>query len=315
MKKIILTLLVTTFLFLGNACSKSDSNNPDPSNACSSVSNFDVTQQADLLMFSISSTSTPLYYQVSYQLASASPDPGYGNTFILNSLTGNKSLNELSIESGSTYVFYARAICTDGSQSNWSGPKVLSMSNYCGRPSFLDFDRTDYSLSWVNAGASNTDCQVQYGVRGFALGTGTIITVSNDYCSGFTMLPNTTYDFYVRSYCEDVNLWSPWSDVYVYTDVIIPCNLPTNLSHQIQSTTTDFAYVTLHWNSNGGENFEYTIVFQGEPITSGTIYSASTAASPVMVLDRDGVYDFYMRTVCTDGSKTAWTAPHLISNL
>ncbi len=315
MKKNILTLVATTFLLITNSCSKSKNDEVVATNTCSSVSSLNVIQQSDLLLFTIVSTSSPLYYQVSYQSASSSPNPDYGNTFIMNSLSQSKTPDELSMGTGGTYIFYARAVCTDGSLSNWSSPKVVTISSFCSRPSNVNYNGGGNYLSWTNSTGTNTNCQIQYGIHGFTLGNGTTVSITNDYCSGFIMNGNTSYDFYVRSYCSTSQLWSPWSDVYTYLNSTSVCNLPTNLSHQIESTTSTTAYVSLHWSYNGGTNFEYVVVPHGNSISTGTIYTASTSGWPVMILTRSYTYDFYMRTVCSDGSKTSWTSAYLISNL
>jgi hypothetical protein len=314
MRKIILTLLATAFLFVVNACSNSDSKNSDPINACASVSGLEVTQQADQVFLAITSTSTPLYYEISYQLASSNPYPDNGTRFIMATLMENKSLLESNLLPGNTYLFYARAICENG-VSDWSSPKVVTISSYCSRPTGLSMTPTNPTLSWTNSTGTNTNCEIQYGVQGFTLGTGTTVALTGYYYS-FILNNNTAYDFYVRSYCPSSNSWSPWSDVYLYTpNSPTICNLPSNLSHQIESINGTNALISLHWNYNGGTNFEYAVVIQGASLSSATIYTASTAGWPVINVNRNYTYDFYMRTVCSDGTKTAWTTPYLISNL
>ena len=43
-------------------------------------------------------------------------NPDYGQKIILNNHSETKLINDLSIAANYTYLFYARAICTDGSK-------------------------------------------------------------------------------------------------------------------------------------------------------------------------------------------------------
>jgi hypothetical protein len=320
MKKIILILLTITFILNGCSKSNNDENTNPSTNNCASVASFDVTQQSDYLVFNITSTSTPLYYEVSYQNASSNPNPDYGQTFIMDSLSLTKSITNLSLGESGTYIFYVRAICSTLSRSNWSLAKVVTISSYCSKPSNLQYVSGGY-LTWQNntgnSASTSNSSQVQYGVHGFLIGTGLTLNElqNSSSTSGFILNGNTTYDFYVRSFCPSSQLWSPWSDVFTFENLTNPCLLPTNLSHQIESTNSQTAYVSLRWNDNGGNNFEYTVVAPGSQPSSGTIYTAPTNGWPVMILSRTATYNFYMRTVCSNGSRTGWTLPHLISNL
>jgi hypothetical protein len=310
MKKTYHLFLIVLTLF---SCSKSDDTPVLPVfNTCNSVSGFIVSQQNDKLQISITNNSTPLYYEVSLQQASSSLNPENGSKFIVNGLTATKDLSELNMTSSTTYVFYIRAICSSSSSSDWSSPQVLTISDYCNSPNNISFSGN--YLTWGSANY-NTNYQVQYGNSGFSLGTGTIYSSSSTYLSGFAMNYNTSYDFYVRSFCSSSNTWSSWIGPYTYLNQQNACNLPSNLSRQIESISGTYAWVSLHWSYNGGTNFEYIVVPNGSSITNSTIYSASNAGWPVISLHRSYTYDFYMRTVCADGSRTAWTNPYLISNL
>ncbi len=315
MKKIIFGILIIS-LFI-NACSKDGSTNEptNTANPCKSITSFTVVQQSGSLVFNIVSDSNPLYYEVSYQQASATPVADYGSKFIINGLTATKTITELAISQSATYVFYIRAICSSESSSDWSAPKALTISSYCNSPTNLSYGGG--YLAWTD----NTDdypmnAQIQYGPTGFTLGTGTTINAGNtENYSGFTFTPNTNYEFFVRTFCDDSQIWSPWSEPVNYQNGNSPCALPSNLSHQIQSLNSTYAYVALQWAYNGNTNFEYTVVFHGAPVSSGTILPASTSGWPVVSLNRSYTHDFYMRTICSNGARTAWTSPYLISNL
>lgn len=71
------------------------------------------------------------------------------------------------------------------------------------------------NLAWT-AGASETTWNVQYGISGFTIGTGTIINgVGNPYAVG-GLSSSTNYQFYVQADCGGGDL-SPWAGPYGFT--------------------------------------------------------------------------------------------------
>jgi hypothetical protein len=254
-----------------------------------------------------------LYYELSYQTANSSPKPGYGNLYVVEGVNKTIKIKGLNISSGQTYVFYIRAICSVNSKSKWSSAKTVTISPYCNGVSNINF--TDNTLTWDGEYYYNTNYQVQYGEAGFSLGRGTSLYTTNEYSYDFNMDYDKSYDFYIRAYCGTSATWSSWVGPYTHLNLQNACNLPSNLSRKIESISGSTANVSLQWSYNGGSNFEYIVVPHGSSITNATIYSASTSGWPVMSLNRNYTYDFYMRTVCSNGSKTAWTMPYLISNL
>lgn len=59
---------------------------------------------------------------------------------------------------------------------------------------------TSATLGWTTGGASNS--KVQYGPTGFVLGTGTIVAATSTSLVVTGLLPNTTYQFYVKDSCN-----------------------------------------------------------------------------------------------------------------
>lgn len=70
-------------------------------------------------------------------------------------------------------------------------------------PTFAD-------ITWESDNAANWD--VEYGVTGFTHGNGTIISTTTQSCNLPSLTPNTSYDVYVRSFCNDGEQ-SNWSQV------------------------------------------------------------------------------------------------------
>ncbi|MGB1039900.1 MAG: T9SS type A sorting domain-containing protein [Flavobacteriales bacterium] len=97
-------------------------------------------------------------------------------------------------------------------EKNPSCPEPASLSHYL---LFAD----SVGLSWINGGKDSI-WEVQYGVAGFALGTGTSIIDNNDSTNIGGLSSVTNYDVYVRSICK-VGDTSTWVGPYRFTT---PCS-------------------------------------------------------------------------------------------
>lgn len=114
------------------------------------------------------------------------------------------------------YSFYVRLLCPDNNNySAWDGPfnfATLNMNPLCNDPENLqersipNATGSDFvNLRWFNS--DNDGSELQYGLEGFEIGTGTIQVEGDNIDQGFGLVenlnPNTAYDFYVRNNCEE----------------------------------------------------------------------------------------------------------------
>jgi len=91
-------------------------------------------------------------------------------------------------------------------------------------PNALNLGTNSVDLAWTEAGTA-TSWQIQYGVTGFTLGTGTSTVVNaNPYTLG-GLTAATTYQFYVRSICS-VGDTSAWAGPVTFTTPCLPLNVP-----------------------------------------------------------------------------------------
>ena len=113
------------------------------------------------------------------------------------------------------YQFYIRANCSENEVSAWVGPIAVNSrpSASCGIPTNLTAtrvatDATKVNLTWT---ATTTSWEVQYGVSGFAIGTGTIIASNNPTLEITGLQASSSYGFYVRSVCSptEKSAWTP----------------------------------------------------------------------------------------------------------
>jgi len=74
----------------------------------------------------------------------------------------------------------------------------------CPNPSFitaLNATGNSIDLGWTNGSAGATNWVIEYGLPGFTLGTGTVVSATTNPFTIPGLQPNTTYEFYVAEVC------------------------------------------------------------------------------------------------------------------
>ena len=308
-------LLIAVAVFFGS-CKKSGTDN---TSTCNLISDFSIVQQAEALKLNISGSGSPLYYEASIQPAPGLP-PGSTSTYIINAASATLSIDSLQLPSNQTYVCYVRAACSSSTQSEWIGPKSIVINNFCDKPYSLGVSAYPDGMGFDWQVKSNTNAssfQVQYGARGFALGSGTIATASNSPYTDASMAANTYYDFYVRSSCSGSLGFGNWAGPYTYLSTANQhlCLAPTNATYTIERNGLGQPVgANFQWSKNGETNFEYTVVTPSQPVTAGTVNSIGNFGWPTILgLFQDTDYHFYVRSVCLNGNRTSWTGPLLFN--
>jgi Secretion system C-terminal sorting domain/GEVED domain/Ig-like domain CHU_C associated/Fibronectin type III domain len=122
-------------------------------------------------------------------------------------------------------------------------------------------------LSWVNGGPE-TEWEVQYGLTGFTLGSGTIVpgVTTNPYLlSGLT--PDTSYQYYVRGVCTGT-IYSSWSGPYTFRTL---CVGVTDFVETFETTPTGTAFLPACWSRSG---------------TSANVYNTTGSVAPMSPANR-----------------------------
>jgi len=97
----------------------------------------------------------------------------------------------------------------------------------CLEPLNVKFENVSDSslmLTWNNFSGSN-NFEVQYGPSGFNLGTGSLLNTNTNTISIPNLSAETSYDFYVRSICDNAD-FSIWTGPYNTTTACNSTNLP-----------------------------------------------------------------------------------------
>ena len=160
------------------------------------------------------------YGPAGFNLSTVTPEDVYTNSYIFTGLTSNTS-----------YDFYIRTDCGDGSYSSWS--PVLNFMTLAGLPAqtpyFCDFEDADENASWALVNATETN-QWYIGMPGGE--TDSVLFISGNY--GAT-----------ESYENNI------SSVWAYRDITFGAGAEFNLSFK--------------YKANGESSYDYMNVFIGAP--------------------------------------------------
>ena len=138
------------------------------------------------------------YFLVEYDTAGFIP--GTGDTaWVYNDTT----FSATGLSSATGYEFYVTSICNLKDSSSTSGPLAATTFVSCFAPSNLGgtLGYYDAELSW-DGDADATAYVVEYGLFGFTLGSGTMVTVTDTTASITGLTDDTQYSFYVYTLCS-----------------------------------------------------------------------------------------------------------------
>lgn len=153
----------------------------------------------------------------------------------------------------------------------WIVDNVLVRSISCPDPSNLavaNLLSTSADLSWTENGTATT-WNVEYGVSGFTLGTGTQVngTSSNPLSiSGLT--PNTAYQFYVQADCGGGNL-SMYIGPFTFTTLCSSLSSPYLETVESHISTTNLSSSNC-WTATQTGSYSWDITGTGTTPSSGT---------------------------------------------
>lgn len=227
--------------------------------------------------------------------------------------TGTVTNKDLGVNAGESFYFFVRAKCENGEFTKWSVVKRVDVESECHsvRNMKLNDNVSGVSLTWQTDFKKGT-FEIEYGISGFLIGKGKRIEVVNEKRYGeFILIKNRDYDFHIRTYCKKNNDWSIWKSIirqkvskhqYLCKKPKVNSIYPTRYNNVTK--------VVFKFNSFGNKTFEYIVLSRGEkPTGLGTKKITITDDRLPLYLFNERKYDFYLRTICKDGTTTDWSEP------
>ncbi len=169
-------------------------------------------------------------------------------------------------------------------------------------------NNTNINLSWA-AGNDETSWEIQYGLQGFTIGTGTLVASATSNYTVTGLNPANTYSFYVRANCGGTSN-SQWVGPVIVNaiDVNPNCASPTNLVATRNATTN--TNVNISWIAGGTEtNWEIQYSNSGFALGSGIIITTSASPDLITNISAGNAFDFYIRAACSGSENSSWIGP------
>ena len=200
------------------------------------------------------------------------------------------------------------------SQSIWSGisnsictaPSCIDPFSVSANPSSFTLD-----LNW-NAGQNALSYNIDYGVSGYAFGTGSSDTSTTTSKTISNLLSNTNYDFYIQSVCgaNDTSAWvGPFtSSTYPSCGDSIGPYCYDYGSFTILTAESNNPNLAIEVNITAGETEignDYLEIYDGIGPNGNLLYSADGDHSGVSIISGTGILTMYINgsswNCCLDG--------------
>lgn len=167
---------------------------------------------------------------------------------------------------------------------------------------------TNVSLSWVAVDDTAT-WEIQYGIEGFQLGTGTSAVSTETNFTVIDLNSSNNYQFYIRTICSATSS-SAWVGPISVNSINIdtPCIVPTEF--MVTREVTNGTIINLNWIA-GGEEDEWEVQYgpTGFEITTGTNVTFTNNIVHLSNMIVDQAYDFYIRSKCSSSNHSDWVGP------
>ncbi|MFK8039240.1 MAG: hypothetical protein AB8B74_13180, partial [Crocinitomicaceae bacterium] len=168
---------------------------------------------------------------------------------LYNSTAGSSALNAQNLTSCTDYHLYIRETCdaqsTPELQSLWVGPITMTTACVCPEPDALTADPTTdpfvYELGW-NINGTETNWNIEWGVAGFILGSGTQVSVNSNPALVSGITPDAIIEYYVQADCGGGDV-SQWVGPFSFTSDPF-CPDPTGLG----ATNITTVQANIFWN-------------------------------------------------------------------
>jgi uncharacterized repeat protein (TIGR03806 family) len=166
-------------------------------------------------------------------------------------------------------------------------------------------------ITW-NTTNSSGQHTLEYGLSGFTIGSGTIVSATDTDATLTALQANTTYDVYIQTSCSSTNI-STQTDAFSFTTSPNPiCNPVTNVS----SSSITHNSTTITWETTDAlaqHTIEYGV--SGFTIGNGITISESDTDAELTELLGNTTYDVYIKSTCSTNFESVYTNVYSFTTL
>lgn len=195
------------------------------------------------------------------------------------------------------YDVYVRAYCAIDDQSYWTGPMTWTTDVACPDVIGASLDAADFESLTVLIEVSGTETtwNVLYGLNGFIVGEGTLISVTDNPFTINGLAFETSYDIYIQADCGAVDGTSDFVGPFTYSTTE-PCPEVTDIALDY----VDYESAEVSWTAGSTEIIWDVIygVAGFDPLTEGTTVVDVTTPYIIPGLLAETDYDVYVIADC-----------------
>jgi hypothetical protein len=243
---------------------------------------------------------------------------GFSKGMGITRITSQTSLEIIGLTPSTTYDVYITSICSaDDRSSDYKISSITTNASQCNGTVSLSltqfYSPSDVDLSISYSDSTPESYDIEYGLQGFTLGSGTKISTSylDTSLSVGNIQPLTNYDFYIRAVCYGND---PGSYRKFQYRTIESCPKPGNLDSYVisGSCTSGTQTRAFTWSYLSGNPTSFTVSL----VTNLNIYSPDSGSTTIT--SNTGIAfsnlfclwkAFYVKANCTDGSSSGWAGP------
>ena len=214
-----------------------------------------------------------------------SNEAGADHVYNQISYTGEEVVIDLSEYAGETIriAFYGESTATGGDNDLHIDNVVVGEMPACAAPSQLavsDITDATATIHWTENGDA-TSWVVEYGIEGFTIGTGDVVTVTDTFATLTGLVDATHYYVYVKAVCDNGSYSNLRSTMFETS--CLPISLPYTQNFDSYSTGSAAEFVDC-WrrfnNYSGTANYPYVSnVYAVSGINSLYFYNTSSTYS------------------------------------
>lgn len=240
-----------------------------------------------------------------------------GNGIILKSDINRFSIGNTNLQSNTEYDYFIRGKCS-GVYGEWSQRNTFATTNvfhYAGSEAFdvafENITNKSATIRWQQIVGSASKYYIEYGLKGFARGTGKIELTRLNYQYLNELDSDTEYSFFIRSY-NKTSTEPVWFTEHTFKT--LPCNTEISGVKSTEVWTTCYCgdgAIVIEWNNLADS---YELEYGLKDFQKGTGILIQTGTSYINISPNLGGndYDFYIRAKC-DGVFGNWSAKNSFS--
>jgi hypothetical protein len=276
---------------------QSCSDDTQTSAGCATVVLLSYKQEAHTLILEYD-VSSSVAVEASITTGNNNPDNG----LFFNVNNSILDFDETGLPPGN-YNLYLRAICDDGTKGLWNHLTPIIINESCTETVSLNSYTQSGTVLKLNLQRSNNvGIQACFSGLNYGPNEGTIVSASSGSVNlNLEGIPSDTYHVFLRTLCAD-GTKGVWTDPYQISIDNYHCLKPYNINYTVSISGSVYIW---WWDGNYDyAKWQYAIVLQGEPMTSGTIITIEQPHLPIF--PNYPAKDVYVRGVCGENSYTDW---------